>query len=56
MIAALKVEISDADEGNIRESFDHSIDFFKCKAYGHWGLIPKEKIVEQVVYGLNAKE
>ena len=49
-IATIKIAVSEEDEPNIKESFDHSIEFFQCRAYGHWGPISKEKIAGYEVY------
>lgn len=42
-------------EEKVHETFDHSYEFFKCRAYGHLGPIPKEKIIDCDLYGKNTK-
>ena len=50
-IAVFKIKILKKDEQYIKESFDHNIDFFKCRAFGYVGTIPTEKIISYEVYG-----
>ena len=49
-VATIKIAVSEEDEPNIKESFDHNNEFFKCRAFAHWGAIPKEKIAGYEVY------
>ena len=53
VIVVFEIAISDEDEARIKESFDHSFEFFQCRAYGYNGTIPKEKIIDYEMYGKN---
>lgn len=43
-------DISKADEQFIEETFNHSEEFFKCKAFGYFGAIPPDKIKFSYMY------
>lgn len=43
-IMVFSVHIKKSDEKIIDETFDHSIEFFKCKAYGYRGTISPDKL------------
>lgn len=44
------VHISDGDNRNVEETFDHSASFFKCRSYGHWGAILPEHLEAVGIY------
>ena len=48
-ILSLGVEL---DESKVKESFDHSEEFFKCKAYIYSENIPTDKIISFTKYEL----
>ena len=43
-IAVIKIKRSSLDKRKIIETFDHSYEFFKCKAYGYTEVIPSNLI------------
>lgn len=47
-----EIKISKLDEKNIIETFDHSFEFFKCRAFGYRGHIDIDKITNYIEYNL----
>ena len=45
-----------ADKNKIDESFDHSEEFFKCKAYVYGNTIPKKTIEKCNVYKIQEEK
>ncbi len=43
-IAVFKIKIPKKLENNVEETFDHSYDFFKCRAFGYFGHIDNNMI------------
>lgn len=43
-IIVFPIDASKLDKKELEESFDHSYDFFKCRAYLYYGDIPEEAI------------
>ena len=43
-IVVFKVRIPKKLEHNLHETFDHSYEFFKCKAFGYFGELSPEMI------------
>lgn len=50
----LKIKIYKRDEANVFETFDHSYDYFRCKAFGYDGVIPIENIIPYKYYNTAA--
>lgn len=51
-ILVVKIKILKEDEQNIIETFDHSASFFKCRCFGHIGVIKTSRIKEYYKYEL----
>ena len=47
-----EIKILKKDEINVMETFDHSFNFFKCRAFGYKGHIDTSKITNYVKYDL----
>jgi RNA:NAD 2'-phosphotransferase (TPT1/KptA family) len=45
-IVVIEIKTEELDEAKIKESFDHSQTFFKCRAWGYQGIIPPIAISE----------
>lgn len=46
----LKVKIYKKDEDKLFETFDHSYEYFKCKAFGYSDNIPASNIIPYKYY------
>lgn len=51
-ILVLKIKIYKKDEHKIVETFDHSYNFFKCRAFGYNGEISPDNIMEYTEHKL----
>ena len=51
-IAVIKIKRSSLDKRKIIETFDHSYEFFKCKAYGYTEVIPSNLIHGIEIYNI----
>jgi hypothetical protein len=54
-LVVFKVDTSKLDKDKIEESFDHSFDFFHCRAFTYDGDVPNDafKIEDCMTYDLN---
>ena len=49
----IKIKVPKKYEHKVVETFDHSYNFFKCRAFGYQGNIPLSMIASYEVYGRN---
>lgn len=49
-ILMIKIKIYKKDENKVTETFDHSFQFFKCRAFGYNGTIPVSNLDPYMKY------
>lgn len=49
-IVTFKVKVYKRDENKVIETFDHSYNFFKCRAFGYKGNISPDNIIPSRKY------